>query len=1302
MNRRLHILHATTQLLSEMMGEEDEESGLSSLLSCCRKKLHSDGSLSLRQLVPVHQTLCECMSAHQNLILPPIENVPDSLDLILQSRCSSAELEVCQRILMAGATTGNQEHDTSMDPERLLILQYLMFSLSLLDAVRYVVIPYLFLTHVSISDNLELALLDSMDVPALEIDESKEWQDTLISLGASTHPSASRVLVRIFNRKPNFPLLIRSLYDKVWQTVGTVRADPSVTFLNHPILSTLSKDLLPLLINENIITNLELHQEHLHRLWIRLFDELWIPVAAESLDGKRIVMLVLTTILCPILPNFTNFKLPRGNDMLRPAQQPVLWELIYACVSQGTSSLDDDAMASLSSILRRRGLFLLNTIAEADEWKQYVMCYETLEMEQEQHLVDQIWGFLGHLFEKVSDEADAPLDVLTWSWMSQLFGCVLSATLPVVQKRSMYRVLKAHLGEDGRASKERKKKQHGTGLKAISILDKMPPDFMLRILLPSWNSLSKSVGFTFNLTLENGKKERIDMVPMMKQVLMSYIGDLDPARAEAFWRGIWDWSLIKYFNTKTFILVFEALAERLENSTAALQIPAMDGEFESLTVSLQSLFTSNSVVITNRKNIMEYVAVMLAHTRPSMNRSWSVVIVLRLLALYKQEYFDLDPSRDWSIASEPMLHNLKKWIGAIDQNLFDVCPALASAFVDGQLGLSNNRAWDPENGSNDHERDIAWGVVLMATLVSEGSVCATTSEFIWPAINKGLARTVGAIMTSSYSNADQVSRSLLLLQSGCLLRQLSGLGNGDLVVVDKNTQRLMPVPPNIESILSNAVDFNVFHIRTLLNLEANDGTNGSMKTSLTYSRIVSQLRTFHQSFPSSLVISRAMAKLLISSSDAISTGGQNDWHRVMHAMLIYAALSSGADIAEKSHIQLGRAIVGLALTGDTRTRSTTWEHMARSVLFFAKWASISKILRLIGDNIANESECYRNEARGFIEWILSECFEAVSAAVQDAVVPVFNCIQEATIIWLNTGNNEDNSSTFHTDMLEKLVQSLIGLMQAASVSYDGVYMLNQLCSLLFQPRLMRNEYERLRQDCCARTPIRDGFRDLLKMAGVERDHINRSVLCMATFAWLGADDQDNYSKGLNAIPYRDDLVELLVHKGVRKDEASSNQYRSQTIAGMLDIPPETNPLSLSRAFILVFIEKLPDIADGLNPVVLQELVEPVILQLLIKAEPIKSSKPSLIMKGTPLYCQKMRAWQALCNLTRFITPEVAPRVCEAAFACLQESIHSEVRYFVEVFTVKCGMLHPEVFGNSFLDQIVQTNLTLQQVASLVS
>jgi hypothetical protein len=141
---------------------------------------------------------------------------------------------------------------------------------------------------------------------------------------------------------------------------------------------------------------------------------------------------------------------------------------------------------------------------------------------------------------------------------------------------------------------------------------------------------------------------------------------------------------------------------------------------------------------------------------------------------------------------------------------------------------------------------------------------------------------------------------------------------------------------------------------------------------------------------------------------------------------------------------------------------------------------------------------------------------------------------------------------------------------------------------------------------------------------------------------------------------------------------------------------------VTRAFILVFLSKLPDANNGLHDKVLIELLHHVILKLLADTASTKSSAKSLIMKGTPAYCLKMRGWQALCNLSRFVTDEIASDVCEKVFGMMPEHIHGQVRYFIEIFTIQCASVHPAVFGFAFLREISLRDLTLQHVSSLVS
>jgi hypothetical protein len=147
-------------------------------------------------------------------------------------------------------------------------------------------------------------------------------------------------------------------------------------------------------------------------------------------------------------------------------------------------------------------------------------------------------------------------------------------------------------------------------------------------------------------------------------------------------------------------------------------------------------------------------------------------------------------------------------------------------------------------------------------------------------------------------------------------------------------------------------------------------------------------------------------------------------------------------------------------------------------------------------------------------------------------------------------------------------------------------MLDEVCALLFQPNLLIDEFERLQRDGDeAQAPIRDAFRHLMEMAGKTRPHISKAVLCRISVAWLG-----NHSKksaqmgaGLGAIPYRKDIANLLIHKEARIDEACAQQVPWETDKQVqaMDLPAETNEMSVARGFVLTFISRLPDENEGL-------------------------------------------------------------------------------------------------------------------------
>jgi len=99
------------------------------------------------------------------------------------------------------------------------------------------------------------------------------------------------------------------------------------------------------------------------------------------------------------------------------------------------------------------------------------------------------------------------------------------------------------------------------------------------------------------------------------------------------------------------------------------------------------------------------------------------------------------------------------------------------------------------------------------------------------------------------------------------------------------------------------------------------------------------------------------------------------------------------------------------------------------------------------------------------------------------------------------------------------------------------------------------------------------------MASCHRPHVTCAVLCRITVAWLGNGDSngdnndtnnnenDNDTgdnmKGISVNPYRDDIVPLLIHREIKKNESMSIQNEEVVpTLGVTEIPTNTNHLSI--------------------------------------------------------------------------------------------------------------------------------------------
>jgi hypothetical protein len=244
---------------------------------------------------------------------------------------------------------------------------------------------------------------------------------------------------------------------------------------------------------------------------------------------------------------------------------------------------------------------------------------------------------------------------------------------------------------------------------------------------------------------------------------------------------------------------------------------------------------------------------------------------------------------------------------------------------------------------------------------------------------------------------------------------------------------------------------------------------------------------------------------------------------------------------------------------------------------------------------------------------LQELFVAAAKSVEStpstALVPLFNCVVTAAKLQFAPSTDEKGKSRsrdYHE--FDKVIKSLFSLIDACDCNSDSIVMIDQLCALIFQPELMIEEYKRFKEEPDDDSPIRDAFRRMVKISGTERPHISRIVVSRICASWLKLND--------TAIPYKDDIVQLLVHKENLVHITSSFTYEGDSADKRdIELAASTNETSISRGFLLVFFSKLPDCDKNLSLTVQTELIQYIIVRLMHIVTLPPTSGSGLIMYG---------------------------------------------------------------------------------------
>ena len=178
--------------------------------------------------------------------------------------------------------------------------------------------------------------------------------------------------------------------------------------------------------------------------------------------------------------------------------------------------------------------------------------------------------------------------------------------------------------------------------------------------------------------------------------------------------------------------------------------------------------------------------------------------------------------------------------------------------------------------------------------------------------------------------------------------------------------------------------------------------------------------------------------------------------------------------------------------------------------------------------------CVTEEVDDVYQAILDSARVSVDATPANALPSLFDCALHAgNHILTNDGRKQPLRCS-----LQIIIDTLFAVLGEEISSSTYTYMLHEVCKLLFREKLLLDEYTiSFCDENGGPMPIMQAFQNLLKLAGVNRPYIRKTVVSQISVAWLGTDSQ---RKGLCAIPYREHIVDLLAFKECRFDDANTH------------------------------------------------------------------------------------------------------------------------------------------------------------------
>ena len=203
-----------------------------------------------------------------------------------------------------------------------------------------------------------------------------------------------------------------------------------------------------------------------------------------------------------------------------------------------------------------------------------------------------------------------------------------------------------------------------------------------------------------------------------------------------------------------------------------------------------------------------------------------------------------------------------------------------------------------------------------------------------------------------------------------------------------------------------------------------------------------------------------------------------------------------------------------------------------------------------------------------------------------------------------------------------------------------------------------------------------------------RPHILQNVVLQLYFTCK--------SKPELCIPFLCEFRKLLVYKDFVTDEYQTVQPGDFSPISEKEIcdPQLCGVIPVTRIVLLQFLEEVnpddfPNIQLGLNSLIFD------LLGLNFEEDYLKS-----LPLGSEKYGEKLRAWQALCILSKHVKAEIASNVIDLTFKSLKQSTAHSIRVHIEIFLASLLSHFPLLVIPQLLSELENYNHSQQVLGSL--